>query len=96
VDSSIHVLELRNIGAGGFSVETDVEVAPGQQRRFELKTITGFGATLGAVAIHGRRSESGRGYVSGWRFADESEADEPVGRLLDILTSALEFDAENK
>lgn len=96
VDSLVRVREVRNLGAGGFSVETDGEVVPGQQIRFEFKTLTGFNVTLGAVAVHCRASEATQGsYISGWCFTDEQAAEEPVGRILDFLTSALQFDMDD-
>jgi hypothetical protein len=95
-DPLVRVRELRNLGAGGFSVETDGEVVPGHETRFEFKTLTGFSVTLGAVAVHSRPSEAAGGTcISGWCFTNEQEAEEPVGRMLDFLTSALQFDMDD-
>jgi len=97
VNPALRVTELRNLGAGGFSVETESEVVAGWETRFEFKTLTGFTITLDAVAVHCRQSEtSGRTFISGWSFTNEKEAEEPVGHMLDFLTSALRFDSDGE
>jgi hypothetical protein len=93
-DRLLRVLELRNLGGGGFSIETDGEVMPGLECEFEFRTITGLSVTLRAVAVHGRPADRGRPtHVSGWCFAGD-DYHESVHALLDILTSALRFDEE--
>ena len=96
VNPALRVTELRNLGAGGFSVETEDEVVAGWESRFEFKTLTGYSVTLEAVAVHCRRSETTeRTFISGWSFTNQNEAEDPVGHMLDFLTSALRFDGDD-
>ena len=96
VNPALRVRELRNLGAGGFSVETEGEVVAGWESRFEFNTLTGFTVTLGAVVVYCRPSETGgRTFISGWCFTNAKEAEEPVSHMLDFLTSALQFDMDD-
>ncbi len=94
VDSLLRVLELRNLSLGGFSIETDGEISPGLEKRFEFQAMNGLSVVASAVAVHCRRDESSRGWISGWRFVVDPDAERGVHALVDFLTSTLQFDED--
>lgn len=89
-------LVVRELGTGGFSVESSVPFPPGARHRFRF-TIAGSGEVLiDAIAAHSRSARVTRGpdrYISGFTFWDDGnpETARAIDVLLDAITSVLEF-----
>jgi hypothetical protein len=88
-------LTVRELGPGGFSIESVVPFPSGSRHQFRFTTTEDDAIIVEAVAVHSRylAMEGGvRQYVSGFAFCHlEPETADGVYRLLQALTSSLQF-----
>lgn len=86
-------LTVRDLGEGGFSVESQVPFPPGSHHAFRLTTAADDQLTLTATVVHCRlASASADGhftYVSGLEFHSDDASDPAIAALLDTISSAL-------
>jgi hypothetical protein len=89
-------LQVRELGAGGFSVECDWTFPIGSVHVFRFTTERGDVVVLTARSVHTRAITSPAGterFISGFEFLlDRDHADQGVAILLDAVTSTLAFE----
>ena len=87
-------LVVREIGPGGFSIESIVPFPPDSHHQFRFTAGTGDEIVAHAVVVHTRPAGAGgtpARYITGFVFGEGSETTRAAGRLLDAMTSALSF-----
>jgi hypothetical protein len=89
-------LVVRDLSAGGFSVESVVPFPPGARHPFRFTASTGMEITVEAVVMHSRPHGLAGGqalYVTGFAFCHDSEhyRARAVDDLLGALASARQF-----
>jgi hypothetical protein len=89
-------LVVRDLSAGGFSVESVVPFPPGARHQFRFNTAAGADIVIEAVVVHSRPVAPLGGvtrYATGFAFCHDSEdTAHAVDELLGAVTSVLEFD----
>ena len=92
VDLTVRV---REIGLGGFSVESPCGFPVDAEHDFRLRLSSGGAVTVRARAVHTyRRPDGGDApYITGFLFVQtpNREATEAIGLVIDELTAALQF-----
>ena len=88
-------ISVRELGPGGFSIESPVPFPPGSRHQFRFITSQDEVILVEAAAVHTRPAapagEASR-YISGFAFCHlEPETADGVDRLLEALTSPLQF-----
>jgi hypothetical protein len=89
-------LVVRELGAGGFSVESTVPFPPGARHRFRFRIAGGGEVIVDAVGVHSRSiraSDDEDRYITGFAFCQDGnpEAARAVATLLNAMNSVLEF-----
>jgi hypothetical protein len=90
-------VRIRDIGAGGFSVETMEPVSTGSTEQVRFIAIDDWSAVLEAHSLQCRPSVSASGlpmFVTGFVFAESDEIRRAVATLLEKVTS-IAFDVES-
>lgn len=90
-------LRVRDISAGGFSIESPISFPPGAAHQFRFTTMHGDAHILPATAIHCRTAQVRDGvnwHVTGFEFIQDQagEVAGVVGLLMDAATSILTFE----
>ena len=89
-------LVVRELGAGGFSIESPVAFPPNARHQFRFSTPGGVEVILEATVVHSRPSiaaDGKRSCITGFAFCHDSahDAARAVDDLLGALTPTLEF-----
>lgn len=86
-------LTVRDLGQGGFSIESPMPFPPGSYHPFRLTTAADDQLTLTATVVHCRlASASADGqftYISGLEFHSDESSDPSIAALIDTISSAL-------
>jgi hypothetical protein len=89
-------LVVRDIGPGGFAIESEWRFPLGSTHMFRFTTERGHVVFINGRTVHTRPSpdaETGERFISGFAFQREStRADQAIAVLLDAATSILEFE----
>jgi PilZ domain len=90
-------ITVREIGLGGFSVDTALALPVGAVHAFRLTPTEGAPVIVRARVVYSRAHEpaqDGTGYTSGLQFVDDSghHSRRSVASLIDQVTSVLSFD----
>jgi hypothetical protein len=88
--AAFSIRRVRDIGRGGFSIETDGAVPLGRLMHFELEIEKGVSAAASAAAVYCREAgvQQPSRFVSGWAFIRSHDLDGALDRLLARLTPA--------
>jgi len=91
-------VRIRDIGFGGFAIETVDPVTPGQVHQVRLTTVDDRSVIVEAKTLHCRPSCAPDGsprYVTGLAFtsAESPETQRAVGRIIESVTSLQIHDA---
>jgi len=92
-------VELRDMGPGGFSVESPLPFPEGARRLFLFTTAGGLQVLIEGAAAHCRPDDRGdAGYITGFRFVRSrlTDTDADVVVLLDALSGLADFEADLK
>ncbi len=89
-------LVVRELGAGGFSVESSVPFPTGSRHTFRFTLAGGGEVIVDATRIHSRAAKATGSpdcYITGFAFCQDGnpEATQAVDTLLDAMTSVLQF-----
>jgi len=90
-------VELRDMGPGGFSVESALPFPQGARRLFLLTTAGGLQVLIEGAVAHCRPDHNGEArYVTGFKFMRSrlTDTDADVGVLLDALSGLADLEAE--
>lgn len=89
-------LLIRELGQGGFSLESPVPFPPGSYHQFRFTTADQREVTLQATVVHCRlASASVDGnftYITGFEFHSDESTDSSIDSLMDTLASVLSLD----
>jgi hypothetical protein len=89
-------LLVRNLGSGGFGVESAIDFPLDAVHRFRFTTPDGLEVIVSATARHCRPLKSSSGaprFAAGFEFVEDgsSASDDTVERLLEAATSVITF-----
>jgi hypothetical protein len=90
-------VRIRDVGAGGFSVETMEPVTMGSTERVRFIALDDWSAVLEARSLYCRPSVSPDGlptFVTGFAFAESDDARRAIATILEKVTSVA-FEAES-
>ncbi len=88
-------VRVRDIGLGGFSIETIDPLEAGVVQTVRFTTIDDWSAVLPAKSLHCRPSIAADGtprYATGFSFVDENKSRRTVEYLIEQVTSVKLFD----
>jgi hypothetical protein len=83
-------LAMRDLSAGGFSIESSVAFHRGSHHQFRFTTAAGIAVVLRGRVVYSRAwgSRNGAlGHVTGFAFVAEPQSAEKIAVLLDSVTS---------
>jgi hypothetical protein len=91
-------VRIRDVGFGGFAIETVDPVEPGQFQRVRLTTSDDWSAVVEAQSLHCRPSCAADGsprFVTGFAFVEPETPDtqRAIGRIIEAITSLQMYDA---
>ena len=91
------LVELRDVGPGGFQIASPVPFAPETIHKVTFTTRDGWTTTLTARCVHARRLSAGGApptYAVGFAFVFSAAegADHAIAFLIDKLTAVLSFE----
>jgi len=92
-------VELRDMGPGGFSVESALPFPQGARRLFLLTTAGGLQVLIEGAVAHCRPDNRGDlRYVTGFKFMRSrlTDTDADIGILLDALSGLADLEADLK
>jgi hypothetical protein len=88
------LLNVANMSAGGFAVDSPVPFPAGTIHRFRFTTPLGEIVVIDASVMHCRRThvrEGANRYMAGFEFVHDSDSDAKIAQLLDAATSVVSF-----
>ena len=88
---------VRELGAGGFSIESNVPFPIGAHHQFRFTTAAGLAIILEAAVVHSQPTRPAHGwkrYVTGFSFVHDAIHDtaRDIDILLDAMTAVLQFE----
>ena len=91
-------VRVRDVGFGGFAIETVDPIPSGEYQRVRLTTTDDWSTVLEAQSLHCRPSCAADGsprYVTGFAFVSPTapETQRAVGRIIESITSLQIYDA---
>ena len=85
-------VKIRDIGFGGFAMETSFRIRVGSTHDFRFTSRNGASFTLKAKVVHSRRAAQPVGPVAYWTGLEFVDADVPGGqRAIDLLTEKVNW-----